>query len=442
MSQMERIPPHSDEAEKSVLGAALLDREVLPELEAVLTPADFYSEMHKEIFDAILTLSRKNEPVDVLTVSEELKKRKTLEMVGGRAYIAELSTVVPTTANAVQYAEIVSQKAILRKLITAAGNTMENAYREQMEPGEVLEDAERSIFAISQGKQSRGFDPLKDILMDNVRILDELSQNKGGLTGLTTGFRDLDKMTAGLQKSDLIILAARPAMGKTSFALSVMHQAATKGKANVLIFNLEMSKQQLGQKFLSMESRVDMAKLKVGDLSREDWDSIFVAVDRLAEAGIYIDDTPGVSISEIRSKARRLKAEKGLGLIVVDYLQLMTLGGKVESRQQEITALSRQFKQLARELDVPIILLSQLSRSPDQRPDHRPVLSDLRESGAIEQDADVVMFLYRDGYYNKDSEDANNCEVIIAKQRSGPTGTVNVTWLDKLTRFVDAARTN
>ena len=442
MSQMERIPPHSDEAEKSVLGAALLDREVLSELESVLSPADFYSEMHKEIFEAILTLSRKNEPVDVLTVSEELKKRKTLEMVGGRAYIAELSTMVPSTANAVQYAEIVGQKAVLRKLIAAAGTTMENAYREQMEPEEVLNEAERNIFAIAQGKQSRGFDPLKDILMDNVRILDELSQNKGGLTGLTTGFRDLDKITAGMQKSDLIVLAARPAMGKTSFALSVMHQAAIKGKANVLIFNLEMSKQQLGQKFLSMESRVDMSKLKVGDLSREDWDSIFVAVDRLAEAGIYIDDTPGVSISEIRSKARRLKAEKGLGLIVVDYLQLMTLGGKVESRQQEITALSRQFKQLARELDVPIILLSQLSRSPDQRPDHRPTLSDLRESGAIEQDADMVIFLYRDGYYNKDTEDPNSCEVIIAKQRSGPTGTVTVTWLDKLTRFVDAARTN
>ncbi|MDI9494256.1 MAG: replicative DNA helicase [Bacillota bacterium] len=437
MNQMERIPPHSDDAEKSVLGSIILDKEALFEVLEILSPEDFYSEMHREIYRAVVALYRKGESVDMLTVSEELKKRNTLEMAGGRSYIAQLSSMVPSTANAAQYAKIVSEKALLRSLINASSEIMEQAYQATMEPEEVLDQAEQAVFKIAQTRQKRDFEALKEILYANLNRIDEVAKMEGGLTGLTTGFVSLDKYTSGLQKSDLIIVAARPSMGKTAFALNIAQQAALKGDTSVLIFSLEMSKEQLGQRLLSMEAKVEMQKLKTGNLERADWDQIYEAIDKLSTAKIYIDDTPGISVLEIKNKSRRLKAEKGLDLIVIDYLQLMSIEGRVESRQQEISALSRYLKQLARELDCPVIVLSQLSRAPEQRSDHRPVLSDLRESGSIEQDADIVMFLYRDEYYNPETDKPNICEINIAKHRSGPTGTVEVTWLGKYTRFVD-----
>ena len=435
---MEKIPPHNEEAEKSILGASLLSKDALINIMDIVKPRDFYSEMHKEIFTAIRELYSRNEPVDTLTVSEELKKRNSLEMVGGRAYIASLASGVPSTANAGQYAKIVAEKAVLRKLITASTDIIEEAYKETMDADMVLDYAERGIFEIAQAKQSKDVAALKDVLIKNIEIIDEASRQEGNIIGVPTGFRDLDAKTSGLQRSDLVIVAARPAMGKTAFALNVAQQAAIKGRASVLIFSMEMSKEQLGQRLLSMESRVEMQKLKTGDLNRKDWDDINIALDILSEANIFIDDTPGISIMEIKNKCRRIKAEHELDLIVLDYLQLMSYEGKTDSRQQEISALSRHLKLLAREMDCPVIVLSQLSRAPEQRTDHRPQLSDLRESGASEQDADIVLFLYRDDYYEKEnSEKPGVCEVIIAKQRSGPTGTVELMWLEKYTRFAD-----
>jgi len=307
-----------------------------------------------------------------------------------------------------------------------------------MESAEVLDYAERGIFEIAQSRQTKDFQLIKDVLWSNIAKIDEMSKLDGNITGLTTGFHDLDAKTSGMQRSDLIMLAARPSMGKTAFALNIAQQAAIKTQAKVLIFSLEMSREQLGQRLLSMESRIEMQKLKTGNLERKDWDQIHIALDTLSKANIYIDDTPGITAMEIKNKCRRLKAEKGLDLVVIDYLQLMSFEGRAESRQQEITALSRFLKQLAREMDCPVLVLSQLSRAPEQRNDHRPILSDLRESGSIEQDADIVMFLYRDEYYNPETtEKPNICEVNIAKQRSGPTGVTELTWLGKYTRFVD-----
>lgn len=435
---MERIPPHNEEAEKSVLGAVMLSKDALFDVMEEVRSGDFYHEAHREIFDAVSDLFRRNAPVDTLTVSEELKKRKTLEMAGGRAYVATLSTLVPSTANARQYGKIVAEKAALRNLIQKAGEIVEKSYQEKQPPEQVLDFAERSIFEIAQQRQRNDFSPLKDVLLENINIIDKMSQLDGNLTGITSGFLDLDAKTSGFQRSDLVIIAARPAMGKTAFALNIAQQAAIKGNANVLIFSMEMSKEQLGQRLLAMESRIEMQKLKTGDLERKDWDQISVAMDVLSRASIYIDDTPGISVMEIKNKCRRLKVEKGLDMVIVDYLQLMSMEGKTDNRQQEITALSRYLKLLAREMDCPVLVLSQLSRAPEQRTDHRPILSDLRESGAIEQDADMVIFLYRDEYYNpEDTEKPGICEVIISKHRSGPTGVVDLTWLGKYTRFVD-----
>ena len=433
-----RIPPHSIEAEKSVLGAALLSKDALFDVVEVVKAEDFYDENHKEIFKAIMDLHRKSAPVDALTVAEELKKRNSLNMVGGRAYIASLSAGTPTTSNAMEYGKIVAEKAAIRKLIGTADDIVVKGYEGSMDAGQILDYAESGIFEISQKRQKGQYSHIKDVLLNNIEIIDKASKLDGGLTGVTTGFKYLDNMTSGLQKSDLIILAARPAMGKTAFALSLALNAAVKGKASVMIFSLEMSKEQLGQRLLSMESKVDMQTLKTGRLERRDWDDINIALDILSKANIHIDDTAGVNIMEMKSKCRRLKAEEGLDLVVIDYLQLMNPEGKSDSRTQEISVISRNLKLLARELDCPIIVLSQLSRAPEQRTDHRPMLSDLRESGSIEQDADIVIFLYRDEYYNEDTEAVGEAEVIIAKQRSGPTGTVKVAWLDKLTKFVDS----
>ncbi|MDO4746095.1 MAG: replicative DNA helicase [Bacillota bacterium] len=434
-----RIPPHSIEAEKSVLGAALLSKDALFDVVEVVKAEDFYDENHKEIFRAILDLHRKSAPVDALTVAEELKKRNSLNMVGGRAYVASLSAGTPTTSNAMEYGKIVAEKAAIRKLIGTADDIVVKGYEGSMDAGQMLDYAESGIFEISQKRQKGQYTHIKDVLLTNIEIIDKASKLDGGLTGVTTGFKYLDGMTSGLQRSDLIILAARPAMGKTAFALSVALNAAVKGNASVMVFSMEMSKEQLGQRLLSMESKVGMQALKTGRLERRDWDDINIALDILSKARIHIDDTAGISIMEMKSKCRRLKAEEGLDLVVIDYLQLMNPEGKSDSRTQEISVISRNLKLLARELDCPVLVLSQLSRAPEQRTDHRPMLSDLRESGSIEQDADIVIFLYRDEYYNEDTEAVGECEVIVAKQRSGPTGTVKVAWLDKLTKFVDSA---
>ena len=434
----ERIPPHSTEAEKSVLGAALLSKDALFDVVEVVKPQDFYDKNHTEIFEAMLDLNRKNVPVDALTVAEELKKRGSLDMVGGRAYVASLSSGTPTTSNALEYGKIVAEKASVRRLIDTADDIVVKGYEGGMDANQMLDYAESGIFEISQLRQKGQYAHIRDVLISNIEIIDKASQMEGGLTGITTGFKYLDTMTSGLQKSDLIILAARPAMGKTAFALSLALNAAVKGRASVMMFSLEMSKEQLGQRLLSMESKVDMQSLKTGKLERRDWDDINIAMDVLSGANIHIDDTAGITIMEMKSKCRRLKAEEGLDLVVIDYLQLMTPEGKSDSRTQEISVISRNLKLLARELDCPVIVLSQLSRAPETRTDHRPMLSDLRESGSIEQDADIVIFLYRDEYYNEDTESPGECEVIVAKHRSGPTGTVKLAWLEKLTRFVDS----
>ena len=439
----ERIPPHSTEAEKSVLGAALLSKDALFDVVEVVKPQDFYDKNHTEIFEAMLDLNRKNVPVDALTVAEELKKRGSLDMVGGRAYVASLSSGTPTTSNALEYGKIVAEKASVRRLIDTADDIVVKGYEGGMDANQMLDYAESGIFEISQARQKGQYSHIRDVLVENLAIIDRAEQMDGGLTGITTGFSKLDEMTSGMQKSDLIILAARPAMGKTAFALSLARNAAVKGKASVMIFSLEMAKEQLTQRLLSMESKVDLQTLKTGRLERRDWDDLNVALDILSNSNIHIDDTAGISIMEMKSKCRRLKAEAGLDLVIIDYLQLMNPEGKADSRTQEISVISRNLKLLARELDCPVLVLSQLSRAPEQRTDHRPMLSDLRESGSIEQDADIVIFLYRDEYYNKeDTEKPGECEVIVAKHRSGPTGSVDVAWIERYTQFKDKASGN
>ena len=435
-----RVPPHSLEAERSVLGAAMLSEDALLEVAERIKPEDFYDQNHAEIFKAILGLQRRGIPVDMLTVSEELKKQGSLNMVGGRSFIASLSASTPTTSNAAEYAKIVAEKASIRRLIATADDIVTRGYEGSLDAEQMLDYAESGIFEISQSRQKGKYTHIQEALLSNIDTIDKASQMEGGLTGITTGFADLDAKTSGLQKSDLIILAARPAMGKTAFALSIARNAAVKAGATIMIFSMEMAKEQLSQRLLSMESKVELQKLKTGRLERRDWEDINVAIDVLSGTNIHIDDTAGISIMEMKSKCRRLKAEKGLDLVVIDYLQLMNPEGRADSRTQEISVISRNLKLLARELDCPVLVLSQLSRAPEMRTDHRPMLSDLRESGSIEQDADIVIFLYRDEYYNKETtEKPGECEVIIAKHRSGPTGSVDVSWIERYTQFKDKA---
>ncbi len=438
---VERIPPHNAEAEKSVLGAAMLSKDALADVIDHVGPEDFYDAAHREIFEVMVDLFRNNVSVDIVTVCEALRKRSALEMVGGRAYIAGLSSFAPSTSNAAEYAKIVSEKASLRRLIKTAEEIQEKGYEESMDAGDILDFAEKGIFEIAQKGQKSDFSPIKEVLLENVAMIDKAIETQGQVVGLPTGFKRFDEVTSGLHRSDLIIIAARPAMGKTAFVLNIAQNTAVKSNATVLVFSLEMSKAQLGQRLLSMESRVEMQKLKTGNLERNDWDRINMALDSLSRTNLHIDDTPGISVLEMKNKCRRLKVEKGLDLIIIDYLQLMKGEGRSsDSRQQEISNLSRYLKLLAREMDCPVIVLSQLSRAPEQRQDHRPILSDLRESGAIEQDADMVVFLYRDDYYNPDtSEKPGVCEVNIAKHRSGPTETIDLTWVARYTKFSDKA---
>jgi replicative DNA helicase len=437
MDAIGRIPPHNIEAEQAVLGCMLLDPDVIPTVTELVKSSDFYRDDHREICEAIFDITERAGPVDIITVSEQLQSRGTLDAVGGLDYLAAITSAVPTTANARHYAKIVEEKSLLRKLIKAASEISAASYEASEEAVFVLDRAEKSIFDILQKRSTQGFTHIKDVLLDTFIKLEELYNSKGFVTGVPTGFTDLDYKTSGLQNSDLILIAARPGMGKTAMALNIAQYAAVQKHVPVAIFNLEMSKDQLVNRMLCSEVMVDSHKMRTGKLEDEDWNKIARALAPLSEAPIYIDDTPGVSVMDIRAKCRRLKLEKNLGLVVIDYLQLMQGRGKTESRQQEVAEISRSLKILAKELNVPVITMSQLSRGPESRTDHRPMLSDLRESGAIEQDADIVMFLYRDDYYNPDTEKKNIAEVIIAKHRHGSTGTVELRWFGEYTKFAN-----
>ena len=432
-----RIPPHSVEAEQSVLGSILLDKEAMISVSETLVPEDFYKEEHKVIYESMLKLYNSQSEIDLITLTDELRDQGYLDDIGGIAYITSLSTVVPTTSNIKYYVNIVKEKSISRQLISAANDIINLGYDGSAKVEYVLENAEKKIFDISQERATNDFQPINQVISEALSMLEKLYEEKNDVTGLTTGFRDLNKKINGLQRSDLLLIAARPAMGKTAFALNLVQNAALKGDASVAVFSLEMSKEQLVQRMIASQSTVELKKIKTGTLADNDWPRITDGMAILSGAKIHIDDTPGIKISELRSKCRKLKIEKGLDLVLIDYLQLMEGEGQNESRQQEIAKISRSLKILAKELDCPVVALSQLSRAPEQRADHRPMLSDLRESGSIEQDADIVMFLYRDEYYNPDTEKKNIGEVIVAKNRHGETGTVELVWFGGIQKFAD-----
>ena len=440
ISAIGRIPPHNQEAEQAVLGCMLLDSDIIPTVTELIRSEDFYRDDHREICEAIIDLAEKAGPIDIITVSEQLKLRGTLDNIGGLDYLANISNGVPTTGNARHYAKIVEEKSLLRKLIKAAADISSMSYEASEEAVYVLDKAEKSIFDILQKRNTQGFTHIKDVLLETFNRLEDLYNSKSFITGIPTGFSDLDYKTAGLQNSDLVLIAARPGMGKTSMALNIAQYAAVQKNVPVAMFNLEMSKDQLVNRMLCSEVMVDSQKMRTGKLEDDDWNKIAQALAPLSEAPIYIDDTPGISVMDIRSKCRRLKLEKNLGLVVIDYLQLMQGRGRTENRQQEVSEISRSLKILAKELNVPVVTMSQLSRGPESRTDHRPMLSDLRESGAIEQDADIVMFLYRDDYYNPDTEKKNIAEVIIAKHRNGSTGTIELRWFGEYTKFANLKR--
>ncbi|MGF7059224.1 replicative DNA helicase [Brassicibacter mesophilus] len=432
-----KIPPHSIEGEQSVLGSMILDRNAIVTATEILKPEDFYKEAHREIYESILDIYGRDEPVDLITLSDELKKRNTLDAIGGIIYLADLSEGVSTTANIKYYCEIVEEKSILRRLITASNEIIAKGYEAGEDLNNIIELAEKKIFDITQKRNQEGLEPIKSVLLESFTRIEQMAEHKGGITGLTTGFIDLDGKTSGLQKSDLVLVAARPAMGKTAFSLNLALNAALKGNASVAVFSLEMSKEQLVQRMLSSESHVELQKIINGRLDEDEWPKLVRAMGPLSQAKIYIDDTPGITLMEMKAKCRKLKMDQGLDLVMIDYLQLMSGDGRTENRQQEISAISRGLKGLAKEMDCPVVALSQLSRAPELRSDHRPILSDLRESGAIEQDADIVVFLYRDEYYNPDSEKKNIGEVIIAKHRNGPIGTVELVFMGQYTKFLN-----
>ncbi len=434
MAVFDRIPPQNVEAEQSVIGSMILDKEVIPVVTESIKSEDFYRDDHKEIFEAIFELSEKGEPCDLITVSDKLKSRGTLDGVGGLEYLANIATRVPTTANIKYYLEIVLEKSILRKLIHASTDIINMSYEARDEVAVILDKAEQNIFSILQNRDTKGFVHIKDVLVDAFDRLEVLYNNKDEITGIPTGFEELDRITAGFQNSDFILVAARPAVGKTAFVLNIAQYVAIHAQIPVALFNLEMSKEQLVNRILCCEAMVDSQKLRTGKLDEEDWQKIGMALGPLSEAPIYIDDTAGSTIMDIRAKARRLKLEKKVGLVVIDYLQLIQGRGR-ENRQQEISDISRQLKILAKELNVPVVALSQLSRGVESRSDKRPILSDLRDSGAIEQDADIVMFLYRDDYYEEDSDQKNIVEVSIAKHRNGSTGKFELVWIPQYTKF-------
>lgn len=440
--ELGKVPPHDLEAEQAIIGSMLTDKDAVISAIEVLKEDDFYREDNKAIYSAILNLYNRAEPIDIITVKAELESMGKFEKVGGLEYLAELPEKVPTTANAMKYIKIVEEKSTLRRLIKTANEIIELGYSPTEDVEDIMEGAEKKIFNIMQDKSQKSYTPIKDALVESFTKLEELYNRKQHITGVPSGFTELDYRTAGFHGSELILIAARPAMGKTAFALNIAANAALKGNTAVAVFSLEMSKEQLVNRILCSESMVDSNKVRTGKLEEDDWTKLAGTIGPLSEAEIYIDDTPGINIMEIRAKCRKLKLEKNIGMVVIDYLQLIQGSGnrRAGSREQEISEISRSLKILAKELDVPVIALSQLSRAAEQRPDHRPMLSDLRESGAIEQDADIVMFLYRDDYYNQDSEKKDIAEVIIAKHRGGSTGTVELLWLGSYTKFVNLER--
>lgn len=439
--ELGKVPPHDLEAEQAIIGSMLTDRDAVISAIEILKEEDFYREDNKAIYTAILNLYNRAEPIDIITVKSELESMGKFEQVGGLEYLAELPEKVPTTANAMKYIKIVKEKSTLRRLIKTANEIIELGYSPTEDVEDIMEGAEKKIFNIMQEKNQKGYAPIKDVLVESFTKLEELYNRKQHITGVPSGFTELDYRTAGFHGSELILIAARPAMGKTAFALNIATNAAVKANVPVAVFSLEMSKEQLVNRILCSESMVDSNKVRTGKLEEDDWTKLAGAIGPLSEAEIFIDDTPGINITEIRAKCRKLKLEKNIGMVVIDYLQLIQGSNKRGgSREQEISEISRSLKILAKELDVPVIALSQLSRAAEQRPDHRPMLSDLRESGAIEQDADIVMFLYRDDYYNQDSEKKDIAEIIIAKHRGGSTGTVELLWLGSYTKFVNLER--
>ena len=435
---LKRILPHSVEAEQSVIGAMIMDREAIVVASEIITAEDFYSRQCGILFEAMVELNDEGKPVDLVTLQDRLREKDVPPETSSLEFIRDLITAVPTSANIKYYANIVSDKATLRRLIKLNEEIANTCYvgRESLEV--ILEDTEKRVFNLVQRRNTGEFVPIRQIVMNAMDQIEKASKNKGKVTGIATGFIDLDYRTAGMQPSDLVLIAARPSMGKTAFVLNIAQHVAFKQNQTVAIFSLEMSKEQLVNRLFSLESKVDAQKLRTGNLSDNDWEKLIETAGVIGKSNLIIDDTPGISIPELRSKCRKYKLEHGLKMIIIDYLQLMSGSGKGnDSRQQEISDISRSLKALARELGVPVLALSQLSRAVEQRPDHRPMLSDLRESGAIEQDADVVMFIYRDDYYNKDSEKKGIAEIIVAKQRNGPIGTIELVWLPEYTKFAN-----
>ena len=439
---IERVPPQNIEAEQAVLGAMLIKKEAIAEVSQLLKPADFYREAHRIVYETMLELFNKNEAVDLITVTEQLRKNDLLEKAGGIAFVTSLANAVPTAANVEYHARIVEEKAQLRNLINSATEIAGMAYEASDDITDVMDKSEKMILEVAARQNSGSFVPIKEILMETFSKIEKLYETKGGITGLPSGFKDLDKLTSGLQPSDLILVAARPSMGKTAFTLNIAQHVAVHENKSVAFFSLEMSKEQLVQRMLCSEGGIDSQRLRVGELEENDWEKLINAADRLSRAPIYIDDTAGITVMELRSKARRLKAEHDLQLIVIDYLQLMQgrSSKNSDNRQQEISEISRSLKALARELNVPVIALSQLSRSVESRQVKKPMLSDLRESGSLEQDADIVMFLYREDYYDPETEHKNITDVIIAKHRNGPVDTVQLFFHKQFTKFADLSR--
>ena len=434
---LKRVMPNNVEAEQSVIGAMLMDRDAITIASEILTVDDFYQKQYGILFEAMVELYTENVPVDLITLQNRLKEKDVPPEISSLEFVRDMITKVPTSVNVGTYAKIVSEKAALRRLIRVNEEIASACYAGKNSVEEIMEDTEKKIFQVLQRKTNDEFVPIKDVVLNALDKIEAASRMKGSVTGMPTGFIDLDYKTSGFQPSDLILIAARPSMGKTAFVLNIAEYMAFRSNETVAIFSLEMSKEQLVNRLFALESRVDSQILRTGNLSDNDWSSLIEAAGVIGRSNLIIDDTPGISVSELRSKCRKYKLEHNLGIIMIDYLQLMQGSRKSESRQQDISDISRSLKEIARELQVPVVALSQLSRAVEQRPDHRPMLSDLRESGAIEQDADVVMFLYRDDYYNHDTEKKDVAEVIIAKQRNGPIGTVELAWLPRYTKFAN-----
>ena len=435
---LKRVLPHSIEAEQSVIGSMIMDKDAIVTASEILHGDDFYSKQYGIIFDAMVELHDSAQPVDLITLQNKLKEKDVPPEVSSLEFVKDLLGIVPTSANVANYANIVAEKSLLRKLIRLNEEIENTCYAGKESLEFILEDTEKRVFDLVQRRNTGDFVPIRQVVLNAMDKIEQASKTTGTVTGIATGFIDLDYKTSGMQPSDLVLIAARPSMGKTAFVLNIAQHVAFKLKETVAIFSLEMSKEQLVNRLFSLESKVDAQALRTGNLSDADWEKLVEGAGIIGDSELIIDDTPGISISELRSKCRKYKLEHDLKLVIIDYLQLMTGSGRgSESRQQEISDISRSLKALARELSVPVVALSQLSRAVEQRPDHRPMLSDLRESGAIEQDADVVMFIYRDDYYNKDTELKGISEIIIAKQRNGPIGTVNLAWLPEYTKFAN-----